>query len=1143
MNWSTQQEKAITERNSNILVAAAAGSGKTAVLVERIIRMVTEEGVPVDSLLVVTFTNAAASEMKEKIREALVKKAKDDPEARRQLDLLPRATISTFHAFALEVIRKFFHVIDLDPEFALCDEAQSTILKQEAMEDLFDEMFARGEEIFTGFLDWYSTGRNMEKVKSLIEDIYTGIMALPDPFEKLEEAVSFLDADSETFRSSPPGIMLKKMIRDKAVRAKDMSGMGLRILVDEGLEKLHDDMMVEYDQYTEYAELAEKGDFAALAEAIQSFERANLRVGKESPEAAAYEDVKEEVKDYRGKARDIRNEILDLIGVPLEDQLEEMHRLVPAATCLRDLLKRFDEIYAEKKRRQKIIDFTDVEHFCLEILRNKEISDHYREKFSYIYIDEYQDTSVLQEAIVDLFAGEDNLFMVGDVKQSIYKFRLAEPEIFQEKYRRYQREEDERSTKIDLNMNFRSKSVILHWINRVFEELMDGYDDDASLHPGIQGTSDDLRPQLVLVDGGESEGKEDTADDEISRMKNTELEALAIAGLIKDNLGKEYYDVRSGETRKLRYRDMVILSRSVVNVAEVYRKVMEEQGIPLFLDDSEGYFDTVEIKVFMSLLRIIDNKYRDISFITCLRSEIFGFSVNELAAIRKNTPSGSYVEAFMNMVEDGEGELSSKCGAVMKDLAEWRKLSLSLPLPDFLWTVLQKSGYYLYAGAMPQGEQRQANLRYLIDRARAYQESSGNSLYGFIGYLEKVTKKKVRVSQVRLLGEKDDVVRLMTIHKSKGLEFPLVIVSGLGKKLNYTDRSARIMFHKDIGLGMYLEDPDEGTEKDTLLYKIIHSRMKEEERQEDIRVLYVAMTRAREKLIMTGVCDDVSALKERKDRGFTSDGSYLEMLTGLPDLSVIPKEKLAGGGKSCAGLQLKDKDVSSESEEYIKNALKFVYPHRNLRDLKSKYSVTDINRSAHQGADIPRITGSPLFMTEDRTPDAADIGNIYHTIMENIDPEAAAEKGAEGIGEQIDQMCRKGILGESDPEHIEPDQIRKFFESDMGRRFAEAAKNGKLYREQPFNMMLDNEGEDMIVQGVIDCFLDEPDGIVLMDYKTGRFDENKWESEEARVKETYGRQIQIYARALALATGKKVKESYLYMFGPGVLIDMGGDDL
>lgn len=1154
MKWTKEQQQAIDERGRNILVAAAAGSGKTAVLVERIKKLIIEDGVPIDRMLIVTFTNAAAAEMKEKIRKALHKEAEEHPEngpkMRQQLALLPRANISTFHSFALDVIRKFFYETDVEPGFSICDDAQRTIMKEDAMDALLEQWFDKDDQDFYAFLGWYSADKNQNKIRAMLDETYGTLMAMPHPWDWLEKQVNVLSMSKDTFMDGELMEKIWSLLEETIEKSIKMEEDAIAALSDNGLDRLAEKLeKEELPQYLEMAESVSRRDWDLLAEQIDRF--SSLRLVAKKEEKPDYEPVKNLVAVFRkGASGGISNMKKSFFLDPLEEQIAEMNQTAPKAKMLQQLLLDFDYIFRSAKEEKKVIDFNDIEHFCLEILEAGEAAKYYRNKFEHIFIDEYQDTNVLQEEIISLIKRDDNLFMVGDVKQSIYKFRLAEPEIFKAKYSAYQKEE--KSMKLDLNKNFRSKSVILQEINEIFDGLMEDYDEDAKLYAGVEYDGPYLHvPEVKVVDAATV----DKTDEELAGLKNAELEALEVANLIEENLGRMFFDHKQGVERPLGLRDMVVLMRGTKNYADIFYQTLKSRGIDAFVDESDGYFDTMEISVFMNLLSVIDNRQQDVELISVLHSEIFKFTSAELARIRAEYKRGSFAAAVMAYAEEGQRPaLRKKCEAALSAISGWKSKSLTQPLGDFLWSLMLETGYYLEMGAMPGGAQRQANLRALIDKAEKYMENRQVSLYSFVRYIDAVKKRKVPMGQVKLIGEQDELVRIMTIHKSKGLEFPMVIVCGMGRNLTYSRIGAGAVLHKDIGIGMTLADYKGHWHKQTLLQKLIARQVHMEEVQEETRILYVALTRAKDFLYMTGTVRDGEKYREFLEQGIIGEGSYLEMIGQTQKLDIIDADRLSPGKKlqGKAKKRITDSgffagEATAEEKQEVERRLSYCYPYDEARKLKSKYAVSELNQMEKKDGKKPIAASDqvsvtlavPKFRQGDRNLTAAEKGTIYHGIMERIDFGKAVSEGKAYLEQVVAGMIAKGIFTEEETKAVDLQRVVDFFASDLGKRAAEVFACGLVNRERPFALQMELDGETIITQGIIDCYFEEEDGFVLLDYKTNWIDKYKpFEEEADRLRQTYAKQMEIYRNVLTTATGKPVKGTYLYLFDAGATVEV-----
>lgn len=1175
MNWTKEQQQAIELRGKNILVSAAAGSGKTAVLVERIKRLILEEGCPVDRMLIVTFTNAAAAEMKEKIRkslsEALDEAVRDEhkdmndrrqaesPVAdlknksvflKKQLELLGTANISTFHAFALEVIRRYFYIYDIEPNFKICDSTQETLLKNDAMDRLLEELFEKGEPEFFRFLKCYSGDRDESRFRNIISSSYDTLRSLPEPFVWLKENVEQLK-DGEGFSNGAAGRQLFEAALEKVAKAEDAINSNRNIASELDLPLLQRLCEDDIKQLETIKEAAQSGIYDNLKSVLGNFKLSAMS-SKLFSSAENPEDIKKSAGDNRNSAKKYVKELKEVYFSGSFDELKsEMAATYGSAVYLEKLLIRYDEIYKEKKAEKNVVDFSDIEHYAYDILKDGEASDFYRSRFNHIFIDEYQDSNVIQEAIIDLIKRPSNLFMVGDVKQSIYKFRLAEPEIFQRKYKKYQDEQEKDSFKIDLNKNFRSKRPVIDFINGLCSSVMEGYDDKAALYAGNVHADEAFHsPELYLAQVPWDENSD--IDEELKNILKAEKEALCAARIIKDSLGQPVFDSKKEEKRPLEKRDIVILMRGVKNYGDVFYKVLSDNNIPCYIDDSDGFFNTMEIDSFLSALYIIDNPKQDIPLLTMMRSEMLGFSIEEMVRIRIQFKKGSYYDAFTEYALSGSDEnLRKKCNEALEKISFWRQLSRLMPLDKLIWKMLLDTGFYIAMGAMPAGSQRQANLRALTDKALAYRNSGGGSLYGFIRYVEAIKENKVSMGQVKLLSENDDLVRIMTVHKSKGLEFPMVLMAGFCRRLTYTSAGKSPVIHKDIGIGFPIVDSENKWYKTTLLQSMIKDRFKKEEVEEEKRILYVALTRAMDRLVILGICNDVHKEMGKVCKESPKDSSYFAM-TGkvicqkMKAAKIIDDEQLLGLSKGRRrsinrALEIID-SVPPEISPEIDRIMRFSYPYEEDMKVKSKYSVSELNSSAVRPVESLR---EPVFSSADYRDakqgvtkekhgesekyseiSAVARGSIYHSVLEHLDVRKARSEGNSYIDKLLESMIADEILFEEEAQIVDTGRIAAFANSELGRRIAES---GSVNREKPFNLLTHHEGRQIIVQGVIDCYFEEGDYLVLLDYKTGR---------SSSAKEKYELQIELYRQALEAAEGKPVKEAYLYMTDTGEIIDM-----
>lgn len=1160
MKWTKEQQDAIEIRNKNILVSAAAGSGKTAVLVERIKQLILRDQVPLDHMLIVTFSNAAASEMREKIVEAISRELDESTESakkvsflREQLNLIHRSNISTFHAFSMEVIRRYFYLIDIEPNFKICDEAQKTILQAEAMEQLFSCLFESGSQDFIDFLCKFAVTKNDNAVKEMIFEVHNFIQSIPDSFAWLRAQAEALDCTREAFESSAAFREIKGGIKRNLAIAQDCFKRAGKLLEEQGVASLLPKWKLEMEAFEALRKDFEILPFDEFGKLVSDLKFQTYTASKDEKEA--YDEIRESVSSLRDQGKSlVRKLSAQYFSRPVAAFVEDLSRTQGDALYLCRLVEEFDLIYKEKKQSKGLIDFNDIEHYALAVLSREEAAAEYRNKFEYIFIDEYQDSNIVQETLIGKIKRENNLFMVGDVKQSIYKFRLAEPEIFIGKYEAFKENNNEFDIKLDLNKNFRSKGRIIEAVNDVFRQIMKKdisgleYDDDASLHPGrpYEGPLD-YPVELHLVDDIPIE--DPSVEEEIREMKRAEIEAYTAAQIIREARGRKIYDAKNDVERAVANKDIVILLRSAKGYAEIYYEALMKEGIPAFVDASDGYFDTLEVEVFLNLLRVIDNRKQDIPLLSVLRSPIFGFSTEQMIKIRIHSKEKPYHAAFRDYSELGEeAVLKKKCASVLERVAAWKLEAALMPLEDFLWMLIRETGYYEYIGGIPGGSQRQANLRALVDKAVQFQSSQMKGLFSFINYIEAIKKRNVPMGQVKLLGENDDVVRIMTIHKSKGLEFPVVLVGGLGKRFNKDNNTYQVSLHKDIGMGIRFVDKENSCYKKTILQTAVEQKRNRENLAEELRILYVAFTRAMDRLILLGAVKDADAVLDAyaaKGSGdFSSSGSYLDFLipamentkiifrrSNRKDISFLREEaeqRKDDVRRMILGGLPESTEGSDDLKQEIQRRFGYEYGHRQALQLKSKFTVSELGRigdDRRNTHNVPAALDTPKFTRGKSTFTAAEKGTILHKVMEHLD-----FRRPEELMTVVRDLAERQILTEEEAAVVSYHSIFGFFDSEIGRR---AAKAEKLYKETSFNIIKEMFGERIIIQGTIDCYFEENGKYILLDYKSNYIGDPDDEEEIERITESYKTQLDLYSEALEKIRGVKVEEAYLYLFSIG----------
>ncbi len=1163
MKWTKEQQEAIEIRNKNILVSAAAGSGKTAVLVERIKQLIIRDHVPLDHMLIVTFSSAAASEMREKIVEAISRELEEGNSTflREQLNLIHRANISTFHAFSMEVIRRYFYLIDIEPNFKICDEAQKTILQADAMEQLFSGLFESRSQDFIDFLSKFAVAKNDNAVKEMIYEAHSFIQSIPDSFDWLRLRAEELCLSVEAFENSSAFREIREEISRSLALAESSFERAGELLEDYGLSGLITKWKLDMDALEGLKRAFDTLSFDEFGRLAAEVKFQTFSATKEEKEA--YGEIREAVTALRDQGKErIRRLRNQYFSRPLASYAEDLRRTCQDAQYLCSLVEEFDGIYREKKRGKGLIDFNDIEHYALAVLSREEAAAEYRNKFEYIFIDEYQDSNIVQETLIGKIKRENNLFMVGDVKQSIYKFRLAEPEIFIAKYESYKENKNEFDIKLDLNKNFRSKGRVIAAVNDIFSQIMSrdlsglDYDEAAALYPGRPYEGElDYPVEMQIVD--DMQVDDPSLDEEIREMKKTEIEAYTAAQIIREAKGKMIFDAKRGVERPVANKDIVILLRSAKGYAEIYYEALMKEGIPAFVDASDGYFDTLEVEVFLNLLRVIDNRKQDIPLLSVLRSPIFGFTMEEMIRVRIFCREGTYYQAFKKCSDcSGDAPLKDKCSSVLNRIDGWKKAAALMPLEDYLWMLIRETGYYEYIGGIPGGSQRQANLRALVDKAVQFQSSQMKGLFSFINYIEAIKKRNVPMGQVKLLGENDDVVRIMTIHKSKGLEFPVVLVGGLGKRFNRDSDTFQISLHKDIGFGIRFVDLENSCYKKTIIQTVIDQKKRRESLAEELRILYVAFTRAMDRLILLGTIKDAGTAMEtysiKGGSDYSNAKSYLDFLIpALGKTNIVcrqsnrrdisfRKEEISQTKSRIRRLILEGAAAGPQREDLeheIGRRLAYEYGHGEALKLKSKFTVTEMSRLGKEKA-IPGLD-APKFTKEKGRFTGAERGTILHKVMERLDFHIMAEirnRGAndsvqtEAVKDVVRDLVSREILTKEEAAAVSYRRILSFFDSDIGRR---AVGSKELYKEVSFNIMKEFSGEKIIIQGTIDCYFEEDGEYILLDYKSNYIGDPEDEQEIGRIAEAYRTQLNLYGEALERIRGVRVSEAYLYLFSIG----------
>lgn len=1264
VSWTTEQQQVIDLRNRNILVSAAAGSGKTAVLVERIVKIITDKNHPVDidHLLIVTFTNAAAAEMRERIGNAIEKALDEQPgneHLLRQLTLIHNAQITTIDSFCLYVVRNHFHEIDLEPNFRIGDEGELKLLREDVLGRVLEQNYEEPSEAFSDFVEGYASGRTDVALNEMILQLYEFSRSYPWPEKWLD---SFVGAYRiETREELDRAEWLAPLTENICFVLKDCEQLLKQALAitqqDDGPDMYEKAVQSDLEKYEGLSRLTSFCELSGALSDIKYDRLASSRGFEGDP------DKLELVKSLREQAKDVVKKLCkQYFFCSPEMMIEQLERTEPMLEEVVRLTKQFADEFAAAKRRKNLVDFHDVEHFALQILvdeeteKAKKTAEEFRDTFEEIMIDEYQDSNEVQETLLRSISreerGENNIFMVGDVKQSIYRFRLARPELFMKKYDSYSLEEST-TQRIDLHKNFRSREEVLTCTNDIFYKIMARslgnveYDAEAALYPGASyPVSADFIPEILLADSND-ELLEDT---ELTDKKT--LEAKIVAEEIKHLMKtQQVTDKAAGTLRAAHYSDIVILLRSLSGWADSLVEVLNGNGIPAHTVSSTGYFSTVEVQTVLSMLRLLDNPRQDIPMAAVLRSPMAGLTDEELAVLRLEDGSVPFHEAVLELAEglyeeDGQKEISDseadrkqgrnadektenhieitahrKLLKFYKKYKQLRQLVPDTPIHELIEIILRETGYGHYVAAMPAGNRRTANLNMLLEKAAAYEKTSYKGLFHFVRYIDELQKYDVDFGEADMVGENEDVVRIMSIHKSKGLEFPIVIVSGMGKNFNKQDTRSKMVLHPELGIGLDYMDGKKRIKSPTIAKKAIAKQIDLENLGEELRVLYVALTRAKEKLILTGTLKDAPEKLEffRQQAALYAHSSdttaipYLTRESAAGYLDWILPAVLSYGDKypvrivEAAELVLDEVENQLEQNEnlteriveieaadtqlvgQLKQRFSQRYPYQTDILRKNKYSVSELKHramrekfEAEQEETIPAFLEEPVTPTiplfiqrqEKITPDqnvsgqgvqvnrGALRGTAVHRVMECYD--FTSEKS---VQEQMDAMEKEEKITADMRTLVKERIVADFVSSETGKRMALAQRMGALYREKPFVMgfteeelerygfgtgaqMIENEAqtenaqqeimsenvsqenhmheEDLtLIQGIIDVFWIEDDGITVLDYKTDRVDTAQ------ELIDRYATQLKLYADALerVFATRKlKVKEILIYSF-------------
>ncbi|HQA07405.1 MAG TPA: helicase-exonuclease AddAB subunit AddA [Syntrophomonadaceae bacterium] len=1190
--WTSQQRQAIEAKGSNLLVSASAGSGKTAVLVQRIIHIIVDQKVDIDRLLVVTFTQAAAAEMRERISTALMELIEQggyDSHLRKQLLLINHAQISTIHSFCNEVVRNYFHLIDIDPRYRIADQTEAGLIKMEVLQELMEEQYEQSDPGFLELVEMFSSSRDDAQLRDLILQIYDFIQSQPDPLNWLWDKIQMFTGNNDLFTKSNWATEARRLILQQLQAAEQLvEAAWAKSNLPYGSKRYLEALEIDLQQIGELHEILMNSDLSNFYDVLTNLAAPRLKPAEKDADP----DLCEEVKELRKEARDIIKQISsELLPRHPEQLLQEINQLHPVMLALYQLIEKFADQYYQRKMEKSLLDFNDLEHCALSILRYPEAAQYYRERFEYIFVDEYQDSNQVQETLLNQIKRPDNLFMVGDVKQSIYRFRSSDPGLFIEKYRNFKVNSDSIDRRINLDRNFRCSRPIVDAVNCIFSHIMSEqlgeveYDEEVKLVHATQERPLSQAAVEVLIVDRDAEADPNDAEDLLEEADQIEIEARLIAERIKELVSQQVYDPQLDQFRLINYRDIVVLMRATSKWVGVFQEVFLAENIPCYADVNSGYFETVEIGIFLDLLRLIDNKRQDIPLVGVMRSPVFNFTVEDLIEIRSCRTEGSFYEAVEEYIRHHDNQLGNRLEKMLEQLNEWKKEARFLPMDAFIWKVMLETGFYHYVGAMPGGTQRQANLRILHDRARQFQNTSFKGLFQFLQFLDQVRASSGDMDMAKTLGENDNVVRLMSIHKSKGLEFPIVIVAGMGRQFNLRDLTHPLLMHKDLGLGPRFVNLELRATMDTLPRNIIQQKIRWENLSEEMRILYVACTRPKNKLILVGSVKNIDRAVKRWARPLSAhqlaqarcfldwigpviirhpEGVPLrELLTTdweepiLQDSCLWQVEVLNRFHLSKNLIRKRQRTIhveqlwsaatemaASNDEDLVISILDWIYPFKDSETLPSKLFVTQIREE--YGPDrkrltiqIPEIISQPDFIQPAKRLNALQRGTAMHKVMQHLDL-SNMDGSLRSIVNLVETLVEREIISPLEAETVDLEAIQIFINSALGQRIKKASH---VYREAPFNLLcpanevLNGENtsyETLLVQGVIDLYFEENDGLILVDYKTDRLTHFNLEQRL----EHYRKQLYWYRRALEQIQKKPVREMYLYFFDNRELLQL-----
>ncbi len=1231
ISFTKEQQQVIDTRNKNLLVSAAAGSGKTAVLVERILSIITDKEHPadIDRLLIVTFTNAAAAEMRERILKAILERLEREPEnehLQKQSAYIHRAQITTIDSFCKYLLTNHFEDIGLDPSFRIGDPGELNLIKRDVLSELMEREHEKAEEGFLTLLESYVAGRNEGVLEDYVLKLYEFAMSYPWPESWLLQCKEAYCLESmEEFKEKP---FLKEMmgyVEKLCKEAVFLLGLARDISEQSDGPYMYGELLEQEAHML--LELAKEKDYELFYEKINQVKFGRLPVKKDD---TVLLEKREQAKELRNQAKGLIQQIKDsFFFVSPKQSLSDVKTCGGNVCALVDLTLSFMELFSAKKKEKNLMDFSDMEHYALEILLEEKEGKRvptktalaYQEYFTEVMTDEYQDSNLVQELLLESISkkekGHCNRFMVGDVKQSIYGFRLARPELFMEKFRQYHEgyvNHNPDNMRIDLHKNFRSRKEVINSVNFIFERLMDAsvggiaYDEEAALYSGADYPEMETEPsvyetELLLFERKETLTQEETGEEEeiISSIPKKQAEAVMIGNRIRAMVGSfPVTDKEMGKLRPARYQDIVILLRSGENTQETFKEELGNQGIPVHIASKSGYFSTMEVRYVLQYLRVLNNPYEDNALAGLLKSPFFFYTDEELAVLKgfrgkekKRDYLWECMKAFVGENSDGQvkenwqaeawSALRKKAADTLKRIEGNRESAIVLSIYELMAQLFSQSFYLEYVSALPGGEQKKANVEMLLEKAIEFEKTSFQGLFQFVRYIERMEKYSIDSGEANILDERADTVRIMTIHKSKGLEFPICFVSGLAKRFNMQDIHSPVLLDIDWGIGTDMIDHQARIKAKTISKNMLAAKCKLDSLGEELRILYVALTRAKEKLILTGEVDRVQTLLqkykgmkelEKLPFSFISSASnalsyVMAALMGHKDFESICRVfherdlELMGFGEDLQKQMRKERLLKGWQREEINQALmeelqkkfSYEYPHEILSKMYTKTSVSELKLEAmkEEGEELhsifeterPPVPYLPGFLRQEQEAGGTSRGSAYHKVLELLDykeyelegmerekPEKAKERLTEKVKQDMEGFVQEGRLTKEYMELVRPDKIASFAVSLYGQKMCRAAKAGKLYKERPFVIGIPAERvnpqfpkeEMVLIQGIIDVYFEEDGELVVLDYKTDRVETME------ELQRRYETQLDYYGEALCSLLKKPVKERVIYSF-------------